>query len=115
MDAENKPAENVTEAAGPATSDKSVARWRLILLVLCAVGVGLVGGILALQVAEYLFYKAPPDVWPQPGAAGRSGRRIAIDIGAVAFAQCDGDQFQVGKRLQHLIGQRLILLGVKSA
>ena len=70
MDAQNKPAENVTEAAGPAASDKSAARWRLILLVLCAVGVGLVVGILALQVTEYLFYKAPPNVWPQPGAGG---------------------------------------------
>jgi len=64
MDAENKPAENVTEAASPAANDNSAARWRLILLMLCAVGVGLVIGILALQVTEYLFYKAPPDVWP---------------------------------------------------
>ncbi|MBU4212025.1 MAG: hypothetical protein L6437_12525 [Kiritimatiellae bacterium] len=70
MDDENKPAENVTEAASPAASDKSAALWRQILLVLCAVGAGLVIGILALQVTEYLFYKAPPDVWPQPGAGG---------------------------------------------
>ena len=60
MDAENKPAAN----------DQSAAHWGLIQLLLCAVGVGLVIGILALQVTEYLFYKAPPDVWPQPGAGG---------------------------------------------
>ncbi|MFH1969478.1 MAG: hypothetical protein ABIJ53_04075 [Verrucomicrobiota bacterium] len=64
MDAQNNPAENVTEAASPAANDKSAARWGLILLVLCAVGLGLVIGILALQVTEYLFYKAPPNVWP---------------------------------------------------
>ena len=51
MDEENKPAENGADAA----SDKSAARWHLILLVLCAVGAGLVIGILALQVTEYLF------------------------------------------------------------
>ena len=61
MDAENKPAENVPDAG----IGNDNVRWRLILLVLCAVGVGLVVGILALQVTEYLFYKAPPDVWPQ--------------------------------------------------
>ncbi|MDP2991046.1 MAG: hypothetical protein Q8O57_10855 [Kiritimatiellota bacterium] len=69
MDAQNKPADNVAEAASLAANDKSAARWRLILLVLCAVGAGLVIGILALQVTEYLFYKAPPGVWPHPGGA----------------------------------------------
>ena len=64
MDAENKPAENVAEAVSPVASDKSAAQWRLFLLVLCAVGVGLVIGVLALQVTEYLFYKAPLNVWP---------------------------------------------------
>ena len=82
MDAENKPAENGADAvsppatlsaalrAGPAASDKSAVQWRLILLVLCAVGAGLLIVILALQVTEYLFYKAPPGVWPQAGAGG---------------------------------------------
>lgn len=64
MDAQNKPAEKVMDAVNPAAGDKSVGRWGLILLVLCAVGAGLVAGILALQVGEYLFYKAPPCVWP---------------------------------------------------
>lgn len=54
----------------PAASDKNTARWGLILLVLCAVGVGLVVGILVLQVTEYQFYKAAPGVWPQSGAGG---------------------------------------------
>ena len=70
MDAENKPAENGADAVSPAANDKSATQWRLILMVLCAVGTGLVIGILALQVTEYLFYKAPPNVWPQPGAEG---------------------------------------------
>lgn len=94
MDAENKPAENEADVvsppatlsvappagnashndaggrAGPAASEQSAALWGQILMVLCAAGVGLVIGILALQVTEYLFYKAPPDVWPQPGAGG---------------------------------------------
>jgi len=70
MDAQNKSAENGAEQVSPAASDKSSARWRQIMLVLCCVGAGLVIVILALQVAEYLFYKAPPGVWPQPGAGG---------------------------------------------
>ena len=70
MDAENQPAENGADAVSPVANDKSAARWGLILLVLCAVGAGLVIGILALQVTEYLFYKAPPGVWPQPGVGG---------------------------------------------
>ncbi|MBU0714802.1 MAG: hypothetical protein KJ964_05555 [Verrucomicrobia bacterium] len=66
MDAQNNPAENGADAVtvSPAASDESAVRWRLILLVLCAVGAGLIIGILALQVTEYLFYKAPPNVWP---------------------------------------------------
>jgi len=96
MDAENKPAENVTEAAsppatlgvapraGPAANDKSAAHWRLILLMLCAVGVGLVIGILALQVTEYLFYKAPPDVWPQPGAGGTVSAPATLAVPSVS-------------------------------
>lgn len=64
MDAQNTPAEKAMDAISPAAGNKSVGRWRLILLVLGAVGVGAVAGILALQVAEYLFYKSPPNVWP---------------------------------------------------
>ena len=60
---QNNPAESKVEYKG-------AARWRLILLVLCAVGAGLVAGILVLQFAEYRFYKAAPNVWPQPGAGG---------------------------------------------
>ena len=67
MDAENKPAESGTDIEAGIGKDRM--HWHLILLVLCAVGVALVIGILALQVTEYLFYKAPPDVWPQSGAA----------------------------------------------
>ncbi|MFH1477854.1 MAG: hypothetical protein ABIH24_10275 [Verrucomicrobiota bacterium] len=59
MDAQNKPAENTAAA-----HNENAARWRLILLVLCAVGAGLIIGVLALQVTEYLFYEAPPNVWP---------------------------------------------------
>ena len=66
MDAQNNPVENVP-AAG---IGKDNTRWGLILLVMCAVGLGLVVGILALQVTEHLFYKAPPNVWPSPGAGG---------------------------------------------
>ena len=51
----------------PAASDKNAALWRLILLALCAVGAVLVIGVLALQVTEYRFYKASPNVWPQSG------------------------------------------------
>jgi len=58
MDAENKPAGKYQGAA----------LWRLILLALCAVGIVLVVVILAMQIAEYRFYKASPNVWPQPGA-----------------------------------------------
>jgi anti-sigma-K factor RskA len=64
MNDDNKPAENVTAAADTTANDSSTARWRLVLLVLCAVGAGLVIGILAMQITEYLFYQAPPDVWP---------------------------------------------------
>ena len=64
MDAQNNPVENIAMPAGPQAGDQSAARWRLILLALCAVGAGLVIGILALQVTEYFFYKAPPTVWP---------------------------------------------------
>lgn len=94
MDTQNNPVENMTEAAsppatldialpasnalsndaggrvGPVADDKGAARWGMIQLVLCAVGVGLLIGILALQVSEYLFYKAPPGVWPQQGSGG---------------------------------------------
>ena len=87
MDAENKPAENVTEAVSPAANDKSAARWRLILLVLCAVGAGLVIGILALQVTEYLFYKAPPNVWPQPGAGGTVSAPVALSAPVSSMGQ----------------------------
>jgi len=78
MDAKNNPAKNGAEAVSPVAGDKSAARWHLILLVLCAVGVGLVIGILALQVTEYLFYKAPPDVWPQPGAGGKFNALVVV-------------------------------------
>lgn len=74
MDAQNNPAEN----------DKSAARWGLILLVLCAVGAGLVIGILALQVTEYLFYKAPPNVWPQPGAGGTVSAPVVLSAPSVS-------------------------------
>jgi len=69
MDAENKPAENVPAAgvAGDST------RWRLILLVLCAVGAGLLIVILVLQFTEYRFYKASPGVWPAPHSLGDGG------------------------------------------
>ena len=76
MDAENKPADNGAGAVSPEASDKNAARWRLILLVLCAVGVGLVIGILALQVTEYLFYKAPPGVWPPRRPAAGQGATL---------------------------------------
>lgn len=69
MNAQNNPAENVPDAG----IGRDNTRWRLILLVLCAVGTGLVVGILALQVTEYLFYKASPDVWPQSGAGRMVG------------------------------------------
>ena len=78
MDAENNPAKNGAEAVSPVAGDKSAARWHLILLVLCAVGAGLLIGILALQVTEYLFYKAPPDVWPQPGAGGKFNVSVVV-------------------------------------
>ena len=78
MDAQNKSAENGAEQVSPAASDKSSARWRQIMLVLCCVGAGLVIVILALQVAEYLFYKAPPGVWPQPGAGGTVSAPVAM-------------------------------------
>jgi len=110
MDAEKKPAENVTEAAsppatldaalpasnsshndaggraGPAANDKSAALWGLILQVLCAVGVALVIGILALQVTEYLFYKAPPGVWPQQGAGGTFSAPVPLPAPAALAA-----------------------------
>jgi len=71
MDAQNNPVENGADQVSPAAaSDPHAERWRLILLVLCAVGAGLVIGILALQFTEYAFYKASPNVWPQPGSAG---------------------------------------------
>lgn len=60
MDTENK----------PAVTDKSAELWRLILMAGGALGVILVIVILALQVMEFRFYKASPDVWPQPGAGG---------------------------------------------
>lgn len=66
MDAQNNPSKNEPDAG--IGGDNS--RWRLVLLALCAVGVGLLIGILALQVTEYRFYKAAPNVWPQPGAVG---------------------------------------------
>jgi len=74
MDAQNNPAENVPDAG----IGRDNTRWRLILLVLCAVGAGLVIGILALQVMEFLFYKAPPNVWPQPGAGGAVNAPLAL-------------------------------------
>ena len=80
MDTENTPAENVTEAASPPVNDKNAALWRLIKLALCAVGVGLVIGILALQVTEYLFFKAPPNVWPQQGAGGSFSAPAALPV-----------------------------------
>ena len=98
MDAENKPAENGADAvsppatlsaalrAGPAASDKSAVQWRLILLVLCAVGAGLLIVILALQVTEYLFYKAPPGVWPQPGAGGTLNAPAALPAPVIPTA-----------------------------
>ena len=76
MDAQNEPVAN----------DGSAARWRLILLVLCAVGAGLVIGILALQVTEYLFYKAPPDVWPQSGAGGMVSAPATVSAPAALAA-----------------------------
>jgi hypothetical protein len=76
MDAENKPAAN----------DQNAARWRLILLVLCAVGAGLIIGILALQVTEYLFYQAPPSVWPQPGVGGTVSAPVALSAPAALAA-----------------------------
>lgn len=73
MDAQKSPDDNVPDVVRPAMAGKNSARWSLILLVLCAVGAVLVIGILALQVAEYSFYKAAPNVWPQPGAGGMAG------------------------------------------
>ncbi|MCX6993730.1 MAG: hypothetical protein NT011_11405 [Kiritimatiellaeota bacterium] len=70
----------------PVASDKSAAFWRLILLVLCAVGFCLVIGVLALQVTEYLFYKAPPDVWPQPGVGGMVSTPVALSAPAALAA-----------------------------
>jgi len=84
MNTENNPVKNGVDAVSPVAGDKSAARWRLILLVLCAVGVGLVIGILALQVTEYLFYKAPPDVWPQPGAGGKFNAPVALSAPPVS-------------------------------
>ncbi|MFA5342897.1 MAG: hypothetical protein WC381_02900 [Kiritimatiellia bacterium] len=63
MDVQDNSAANVTNPAG----DKNAARWRPILPALCAVGAVLVIAILALQVTEYRFYKAAPNVWPQSG------------------------------------------------
>lgn len=68
MDAQDNPAKNVADTAG----DKNTKRWRLILLVLCAVGAVLIIAILALQMTEYRFYKASPNVWPQSGAGAVS-------------------------------------------
>ena len=98
MDAENNPAKNGAEAVSPVAGDKSAARWHLILLVLCAVGVGLLIGILALQVTEYLFYKAPPDVWPQPGAGlyPREGAEPAVNRDATAGGERGRGRAQVG-------------------
>jgi len=74
MDAQNDPAKNVPDAG---TGGDNM-RWHLILLVLCAVGAVLVIGILALQVTEYLFYKAPPNVWPQPGVVSTVSAPAAL-------------------------------------
>jgi len=67
MDAENNQVEKVTAAESPVANGRSAALWRLILLGLCSVGAILLAGILVLQVVEYRFYKAAPDVWPQAG------------------------------------------------
>ncbi len=82
MDAEKNTAEHGADAGSPAASDNSTAQWSLILLVLCAVGAGLLIGILALQVTEYLFYKAPPNVWPQLGADGTVSAPVALSAPA---------------------------------
>ena len=84
MNTENNPVKNGVDAVSPVAGDKSAVRWHLILLVLCAVGVGLVIGILALQVTEYLFYKAPPDVWPQPGAGGKFNAPVTLSVPSVS-------------------------------
>ena len=84
MNTENNPVKNGVDAVSPVTGDKSAARWHLILLVLCAVGAGLVIGILALQVTEYLFYKAPPDVWPQLGAGGKFNAPVTLSVPSVS-------------------------------
>jgi len=76
MDEQNNPTEPVTDKTSPVASDKSAALWRLILLGGAALGVILVIGILALQVTEYLFYKAPPDVWPPRRPAAGQGATL---------------------------------------
>jgi len=76
MDAQHNPAGLKAESHGSTANDKGVARWRLILLVLCAVGVGLVAGILALQFAEYRFYQAAPNVWPPRRPAAGQGATL---------------------------------------
>ena len=62
MDAANTPEPNTAAAGGTGASS-----WRIVVMVLCAISAGLVIGILALQVTEYLFYQAPPTVWPPGG------------------------------------------------
>lgn len=77
MNAENKPVGNVTAAENFSVNAGSFLQWRLILLVLCAVGAALLVAVLALQVTEYRFYKAAPNVWPQPNAGNTFGAPVA--------------------------------------
>lgn len=76
MDDQNKPVEPKAEAASPAASDKGAARWGLILLALSVAAAVLVVGVLALQLTEYRFYKASPNVWPPRRPAAGQGATL---------------------------------------
>lgn len=55
--------DQAAEAAAPSNSQTPI-----LLLAISAIAALLMIGVLALQISEYLFYKAPPSAWPQPGA-----------------------------------------------